>query len=427
MPNANPPVTPPPAYTHNTAHAAPAQAGTAHQAVGRKAKKGESTDILLRVVEIIKQNYLNEFVKQVKKHDSNFAGSKVVDRWRRETAEAIMKSIEQGEAPFENITVNVGLRNKNVAAINRVFQNHYHHKMKIVRPGSGIVISHEEANKIIASIRELRAPCTGQEFFKVQRADDIQQRVEHGENYQTVVKNMWDGLTKDERSQWDEDAKEVDLAGNQRRLETALSVLFRALATSGRVGPLEALVVYSYRDERQDVQTRNFSVGSSGQEFAAETIGETEFLKSYVKPFHDWVVEVLPLVQEGDLFLYDDQGFALFPDLDFADFKMKDIQTLVKEFFCTAVRYLGTKLKEDPQSFYNEQEFRLPVQLVDPQTLAAAKIVALPEFYKRDLVFVSVNVSKPFSLLAAAGPSSDYPPTSEPKNESPLAICSSRG
>ena len=47
----------------------------------------------------------------------------------------------------------------------------------------------------------------------MQRADDIQQRVEHGENHQTVVKNMWDGLTKDEQSQWDEDAKEVNLAG----------------------------------------------------------------------------------------------------------------------------------------------------------------------------------------------------------------------
>ncbi|KAE9398001.1 hypothetical protein BT96DRAFT_940529 [Gymnopus androsaceus JB14] len=353
MPNANPPVTPPPTYTHNTAHAAPAQAGTAHQAVARKAKKGESTDILLQVVEMIKQNYLNEFLKQVKKHDLNFAGSK-------------------GEAPFENITVNVGLRNKNVAAINRVFQNHYHHKMKTVRPGSGIVISCEEANKIIASIRELHAPCTGWEFFKVQRADDIQQ------------------LTKDERSQWDEDAKEVNLAGNQRRLEMALAVLFRALATSGHIGPLEALLVYSYCDERQDVQTRNdtsFSVGSSGQDFAAETIGETKFLKSYVKLFHDWVVEALPLVQEGDLFSYDNQGFALFPDLNFTDFKMKDIQMLVKEFFGKIWgKQYGSeipwdKIKEDPQSFYNEQWRWLNI-------------------YKRDLVFVSVNVSKAFSLLA---------------------------
>lgn len=67
--------------------------------------------------------------------------------------------------------------------------------------------------KIIESLRELRAANTGRELFKLEMADDIQQWVNQGENYQTVVKSMWDELTEEKRAQWNEKAKQVDVAG----------------------------------------------------------------------------------------------------------------------------------------------------------------------------------------------------------------------
>lgn len=75
------------------------------------------------------------------------------------------------------------------------------------------MVSHEDANKIVECVRELRAANTGRELFKLQLADDIQRRVDEGENYQTVVKVMWDELTEDKRKQWNEEAKQVNIAG----------------------------------------------------------------------------------------------------------------------------------------------------------------------------------------------------------------------
>ncbi|KAE9396807.1 hypothetical protein BT96DRAFT_996448 [Gymnopus androsaceus JB14] len=226
MPNVEPCNTPPPAYTPGTpataperARGAPAQAGTIFEPA---AKKGESMDIHPQVVELIKQNYIKEFEKQVNKHDSNFIGSLVINKWRKDTLDTILASIKDGTAPFQNIPLTNGRKKSNLNSINYVFQNHYHHKLKVC-PGSSIVVLHEDAIKII-------------------ERDDIQQQVDQGKNYQTVVKDIWDGLTEEKQNQWNKEVKQVNITGNQSRFQTALPALFKVLATSGRVGPVEALV-----------------------------------------------------------------------------------------------------------------------------------------------------------------------------------------
>lgn len=144
--------------------------------------------------------------------------------------------------------------------------------MKKAGSSGGITISHEDALKIVATVRELCTPANGQEFFKSKQAADIQLRVDGGENYQTVVKEMWDGLTPEIQQQWGEDAKQVDVAGlvkfsqwlpiadnlnsNQSKLEEVLPVFFKSLATSGRIGLIKAPVVYSFRDAHNDVQMK---------------------------------------------------------------------------------------------------------------------------------------------------------------------------
>lgn len=75
------------------------------------------------------------------------------------------------------------------------------------------MVSHDDAIKIVKCVREFRAASTGREFFKLQRADDIQRRVDEGENYQTVVKEMWDELTEEKQNQWNEEAKQIDIVG----------------------------------------------------------------------------------------------------------------------------------------------------------------------------------------------------------------------
>ncbi|KAE9390833.1 hypothetical protein BT96DRAFT_945833 [Gymnopus androsaceus JB14] len=346
MPNVEPSNTPPPAYapempapTPAQAHAAPTQAGTVREPA---AKKRESMDIHPQVVKLIRQNYIKEFKKQVNKHDLNFIGSSVINKWRKDTLEAILALIKDGTALFQNITLTNGRKKSNLNAINRIFQNHSHHKLKKVRPGSGIMVLHEDAIKIIES----------QEYFKVQLADNIQQQVDQGKNYQTVVKDMWDS--------------------NQSRFQTAFPALFKALATSGCVGPVEALVVYSYHNTEQQVHMRHLSMGTSGLDFSTETIGENEFLKLYVKPFHNWVADALPVGPKAYIFSNNDNSFVLFPDVQLAELKGKEIQTVVKDFLGKIWGYLGKQygskipwdeIKEDPQSFYNEQKFHLSVAL----------------------------------------------------------------
>lgn len=75
------------------------------------------------------------------------------------------------------------------------------------------MVSHDDAIKIVECVRELRAANTGRELFKLQLAEDIQCRVDRGESYQTVVKDMWDELTEEKRNQRNEEAKQVNIAG----------------------------------------------------------------------------------------------------------------------------------------------------------------------------------------------------------------------
>ncbi|KAE9398224.1 hypothetical protein BT96DRAFT_995116 [Gymnopus androsaceus JB14] len=284
--------------------------------------------------------YIEEFEMKVKKHDPKFTGSKVVDMWRKTTSEAILELIKSGTSPFQNIALTEGQRKNNL-------NNHYHHKLKKANPRGGIMVSHEDAIKIVDS------------------SDDIQQRVNSGENYQTVVKAMWDKLTEEKRNQWNERGK------------------------TGRVGPVEVLVVYSYRDEQQVVQTRHFSVGTSDQDYIAETTGEDQFLKLSVHPFHKWADVALPAVEGGDVFSYNKEGFPLFPDIDLNEMKGKEIQILVDSFLgkIWGKQYNRSEIpwdeiKEHPQSFYDEQEFELPFPLVDPQTILGGKIISLAEYFQ---------------------------------------------
>ncbi|KAF9065888.1 hypothetical protein BDP27DRAFT_1366056 [Rhodocollybia butyracea] len=400
------PVTPPPRYT----------AGP----------NGETTDIKKPVVDKIRETYLEQFEKRVKKHDPKLVGSNKVDNWRQTTAEKIMQLIEENEAPFENVTCTPGQRKNNVAAINRVFQNHYHHKMKKATSHGGIAISHEDALKIIGAIRELRTPANGRDFFKSKQAAEIQLRVDEGENYQTVVKEMWDGLTPEIQQQWGEDAKQIDVPGNQSKLEEVLPVFFKSLTTSGCVGPIEALVVYSFRDANNDVQTKHFSSG----DFIEQTTGEEQFVKDFVEPFHTWAVDALSVnEEEAEAFFYDEEGFPKFPAVQLNNLTPNDLQNLIKVFLgkLWGKQYNGSylpwdQIKEDPGSFYNQQQFHLPTPLVDPQTIPVMNIFALAEYFKTDGSKFRFSKREDIIQFAAPPPPTAAPPPLAAVPAPPVAV-----
>lgn len=117
MSDAEPSNTPPPQYTPAAPPArvpsAPARAPAA-AVPATKRKKGEATDIRPHVVDKIKLKYIEEFETKVKKHDPKLTGNKVVDSWRKTTSEDILRSIEAGTAPFQNITLTEGQRKNNL-------------------------------------------------------------------------------------------------------------------------------------------------------------------------------------------------------------------------------------------------------------------------------------------------------------------------
>ncbi|KAE9389952.1 hypothetical protein BT96DRAFT_1002731 [Gymnopus androsaceus JB14] len=99
MPNAEPSNTPPPAYTPDIPPATTALVRFLHK--------------LVPLVNQL-QRREREFEKQVTKHGSNFIGSAVVNKWRKDTSEAILALIEAGTVPFQNIQLTEGRKNSNL-------------------------------------------------------------------------------------------------------------------------------------------------------------------------------------------------------------------------------------------------------------------------------------------------------------------------
>ncbi|KAE9398219.1 hypothetical protein BT96DRAFT_995110 [Gymnopus androsaceus JB14] len=348
--------TPPPQYTPPAPAPAPAPAAPK--------KRGEATDIRPKV-----------------KHDQKLTGSTVVDDWRRMTSDQIYALIEAGTPPFENITLSAGMRKANLGAINRVFLNHYHVKLKKADASGAsgdTVLSHQDAMKIIES----------RELFKLEMADDIQQRVNQSENYQTVVKSMWDELTEEKRARWNEKAKQVDVAGDQSRLIVALPILFKALAAAGRVGPLEAMVLFSYHDEKQVVHT-NSSRQDPVDRITGRKLAKSNSTSSLCTRFTSGRLKPCLLSKEEMCSHTNEEGFPIFPDVELSELTGKDVQILVRGFLTKiwGTQYNGSeipweKINTEPLSFYDKQKFKLPFPLSDPRAMSGGKAMALAEYFQ---------------------------------------------
>ncbi|KAE9390200.1 hypothetical protein BT96DRAFT_1002525 [Gymnopus androsaceus JB14] len=284
-------------------------------------KRGEAMDIRPKVVTLIRRQYLSLFKEKVKKHNQRLTGSTVVDDWHRMTSDQIYALIKAGMPPFENITLSAGMRKANLGAINRVFLNHYHVKLKKAGASGAsgdTMLLHQDAMKIIESLRELHVANTGRELFKLEMVDDIQQWVDQSKNYQTVVKSMWDKLTEEKCARWNEKAKQVDVAGDQSRLIVALPILFKALAAAGHIGLLEAMVLLSYHDEQQVVHTKHL--------------------------------------------------YTILIDYSGTQYNGSEIP--------------WEKINTEPLSFYNKQKFKLPFPLSDSQAMSGGKAMALAEYFQ---------------------------------------------
>ncbi|KAJ7935036.1 hypothetical protein B0H13DRAFT_2477636 [Mycena leptocephala] len=77
--------------------------------------------------------------------------------------------------------------------------------------------------------------------------------------YLVVLKDMWDALSPEEKSDWDsqaeDEASDVELYGyenrrNQREFSTSIHLAFRSLCQGGLFGDAEMLLFYGFRDTK---------------------------------------------------------------------------------------------------------------------------------------------------------------------------------
>ncbi|KAE9395901.1 hypothetical protein BT96DRAFT_997280 [Gymnopus androsaceus JB14] len=210
---------------------------------------------------------------------------------------------------------------------------------------------------------------------------------------------MWDKLTEEKCAWWNEKAKQVGIAGDQSRLIVALPMLFKALAAAGHIGPLEAMVLFSYCEEQQVLRIGHarFSVGSSGQNYRVET-GKEQFDKLFVHCFHKWASEALPAVKRGEVERCLNIS-ARFFDQDMGSSIQWEQDSLEK---------INTELL----SFYDKQKFKLPFPLSDPWAMSRGKAMALAEhFQEQGQCTVSPAVSQSNTSISEHKASAHPPAT----------------
>lgn len=80
------------------------------------------------------------------------------------------------------------------------------------------------------------------------------------------------------------------------------------------------------------------------------------------------------------------------------------ISYLGKQYNCSDIPW--DEIKEDPRSFYDQQQFDLPFSLTDPQTISGGKIVSMAEYFQEQGLAFRFNKSDQLiqSTQASAGP-----------------------
>ncbi|KAJ6470130.1 hypothetical protein C8R47DRAFT_1222763 [Mycena vitilis] len=380
-------------------------------------------------------SYLPEYIEKL---DAGVRGTQLT-RWKQAVAGKALAAPE-----FADLDTSTVSRTQYFAEIVRKFTNYFHQVYKKSHPeqepsASALI----KANPLL----KFTSILSGRQVFARDVHDDIlaasQQRVaDTGANeaatYQVVLKEMWDDLSAEEKSDWDVKAEDEagDVSINQAEFSENIHLALRSLCQGGLLGDAEMMLFYAYREvESGDIQAGTVHGHSKHN---ATHFGGDELAQRYGTPWTSWADSVIPrpaTVPSSSIIVGDD-GSVVFPAADLENMSVANTRFLLQEYIeqCWMHKTPGKtaslplpwpEIVSNAPKFYDAAIFTLPIPLKDPQSLNTVETLMLADFFNstRDLPLpfkfraeesTIVDNNPPPPPLAASQPPPPPRPASSP-------------
>ncbi|KAJ6524943.1 hypothetical protein B0H19DRAFT_1085066 [Mycena capillaripes] len=233
--------------------------------------------------------------------------------------------------------------------------------------------------------------------------------------HQIVLKEMWDALSAEEKSDWDsqaeDEAADVESGNedrrNQKEFSTSIHLALRSLCQGGFLGDAEMILFYGFRDTRNGDLLAGTVHGHSKHNkthFGGDALEQT-----YGIPWSKFAESAIPHtsgppVSTSASATVDEDGTVNFPSVDLDNTPVANVRVLLEDYLeqCWIHRTLGTPnelpvpwedICAEPGKFYDDQKFVFPTPLKNPQTMNTVETLILGEFFN------SIRPSETFHFI----------------------------
>ncbi|KAK6989010.1 hypothetical protein R3P38DRAFT_2572266 [Favolaschia claudopus] len=366
------------------------------------------------------ESYLEDFKAQL---DTGLSGIGLTRHKQSIATRALASSA------FEGLDLSENSRKKWFEIIVRKYTNYYNNVWKKTNqpdePSGASLITTNPLLKFASIL-------SGRQTFAREKEETIstlaaQRRLDTNINEaaarQIVLKELWDALTPDEKSDWSAQAEEeaTDVEFNQKEFSTNIHLALRSLCQGGLLGDAEMLLFYGFRD----VNNGDLRVGSVHGHSKHNKInfGGNDLEENFGIPWSEFAGSVIPqplLQMNTTAITVAEDGTVIFPSIDLEKIVVTDLRAILANYLqaCWAHRSNQDEtvvpwadIAADPAKFYSQAKFSLPVRLKDPLTMESIETMMLANFFIN-----STRSSAPFHFEAEA----DEPPRS-PKSSAPPA------
>ncbi|KAJ7303094.1 hypothetical protein DFH08DRAFT_825945 [Mycena albidolilacea] len=361
--------------------------------------------------------YLPEFIQKL---DAGVRGLELT-QWKQSTATKALAS-----PPFADLDISIMPRTDWFKTIVRKFTNYFNNVYKR---------SHEEepsASVLIKSNPLLRftSILSGRQLFARESHNDIHKRsaqritdtgVNEAVAYQVVLKEMWDGLSTEEKSDWDSQAEDEtgDIELNQKEFSTNIHLALKSLCQGGLIGDAEMILFYGFRNLAVFMDIPNttkptlvamiWRVPMAYHEPSLWTV-YCPTLTRYSINSESIYNTLGPVFPTSASVIVDVNGVVNFPPVDVEKIPVAELRVLLEDYLkkCWGNMFHRTLGKanelpvpwdetaSDPSKFYDNQKFTLPLGLKFPQTMNSVETLMLGEFFN------SIRDSVPFHFTPDA-------------------------
>ncbi|KAJ7924291.1 hypothetical protein B0H13DRAFT_1864156 [Mycena leptocephala] len=324
--------------------------------------------------------HLNTYIPDLlQKLDAGVRGVELT-RWKQSVATKAL-----GTSAFADLDVSTIPRTEWFKMIVRKYTNYFNNvyrKSHPEEPPASALIKNNPLLKFTSILN-------GRQLFARDFHDEIgaiaaQRVTDTGINaaaaHQIALKEMWDALSAEEKSDWDSQAEDeaADVESNQKEFSTNIHLALRSLCQGGLLGDAEMVLFYGFRDTKNGDLLAGTVHGHSKHN--KTHFGGDDLAQTYGIAWSKFAESAIPRPAVSTLtsVTVDEDGRVNFPSVDLDNTPWPTFECCSKTTWKSAGvihRTLGTSnelpvpwedICAEPGKFYDDQKFVFPTPLKNP-------------------------------------------------------------